>query len=111
MAGCVCGECGVPYETLGLDIVLPDDQWLMIFPDYEEAGGILCGSCIAKRAAMLPHATVIHAYIDLAPVGPGPQARIFTATPDVPSVQIQGDPCPKCGGCDFYCADCCPATP
>lgn len=23
-----------------------------------------------------------------------------------PSVQIQGCPCPKCGSCDFYCADC-----
>lgn len=20
--------------------------------------------------------------------------------------QIMGSPCPKCGGCDYYCADC-----
>lgn len=81
MRPCVCEDCGAPYETMGLDIVLPDDQWEMICPG-RDGGGILCGSCIAKRAAILPCATVIHAYIDLVPVGPGPQARIFTTTPD-----------------------------
>lgn len=26
--------------------------------------------------------------------------------PVAPSVQIQGCPCPRRGGCDFYCAEC-----
>lgn len=60
----VCRECGVPYETLGLDITLPDDQWAMIYP---EDGGILCANCIAKRAARLPRAIAIRAYIEFAP--------------------------------------------
>lgn len=62
--GCSCRECGLPYEDLGLDITLPDDQWLMIHP---EGGGILCGSCIAKRAAFLPRAIALRAYIEFAP--------------------------------------------
>lgn len=67
MQSCFCQDCGVPYDTLGLDITLPDDQWLMIYP---EDGGILCGSCIAKRAEELPRAIAIRAYIEFAPNPP-----------------------------------------
>ena len=28
------------------------------------------------------------------------------AIPASPDWYIRGHPCPKCGGCDFYCADC-----
>lgn len=30
------------------------------------------------------------------------------AAPDRAKIQIHGDPCPNCGGCDFYCAECYP---
>lgn len=42
-----CRDCGVPYSELGLDLVLPDQQWKAICPE----GGILCPNCIAKRAS------------------------------------------------------------
>ena len=41
-----CLDCGVEYETLGLDMVLPDQQWKGICPE----NGILCANCICKRA-------------------------------------------------------------
>lgn len=41
-----CLDCGVEYGTLGLDIVLPDQQWKAICPE----DGILCANCICKRA-------------------------------------------------------------
>jgi len=56
-----CRDCGIPYSELGLDLVLPDQQWERIFP---EEGGILCANCICKRAAKRDGATVIHAWID-----------------------------------------------
>ena len=59
----LCRECGLPYEEHGLDITLPDEQWLMIHP---QDGGVLCGTCIAKRAERLPRAIAIRAYIELA---------------------------------------------
>lgn len=41
-----CRDCKIPYSGLGLDLVLPDQQWNKIAPD----GGILCPNCICKRA-------------------------------------------------------------
>ena len=58
-----CLDCGTPYSELGLDLVLPDEQWLMIHP--EGMGGILCASCIVKRAEKLKGATVVLAEIDI----------------------------------------------
>lgn len=68
MEPCACEDCGTPYETLGLDVVLPDDQWEMIRPG---GGDILCGTCIAKRAEKLFRAIVIKAYIEFGSVGIG----------------------------------------
>jgi len=56
-----CDDCKTDYEDLGLDIVFPASQWNMIKPD---GYGILCGNCIAKRAAELPQAIAIRARID-----------------------------------------------
>lgn len=42
-----CLDCGLPYEVMGVDLVLPDQQWKVICP---EAGGILCANCLCKRA-------------------------------------------------------------
>ncbi len=58
-----CEDCGTPYKDLGLDMVLPDELWLMIHP--EGMGGILCASCIVKRAEELEGTTVVLAEIDI----------------------------------------------
>ena len=58
-----CLDCGLPYRELGLDLVLPDEQWLMIHPEGE--GGILCANCMMKRAEKLKGATVVLAKIDV----------------------------------------------
>jgi len=41
-----CLDCGAEYENLGLDMVLPDQQWKAICPEDK----ILCANCICKRA-------------------------------------------------------------
>lgn len=56
-----CLDCGMPYGDFGLDVVLPDDQWLMIHPEKD---GLLCASCIVKRASKLPTAIIVKASIE-----------------------------------------------
>ncbi len=58
-----CLDCGLPYEELGLDLVLPDEQWLLIHP--EGLHGILCANCIVKRTEKLKGATVVFASINI----------------------------------------------
>jgi hypothetical protein len=58
-----CLDCGTPYSEMGLDLVLPDEQWLKIHP--EGLHGILCASCIMKRAEKIKGSTVVLARIDL----------------------------------------------
>ncbi len=45
-----CRDCGMHYSSFGMDIVLPDDQWARI---AEDGAGLLCGTCIARRAKAL----------------------------------------------------------
>lgn len=47
-----CKDCGLPYESFGLDTTLSDEQWIMIHPQGE--GGLLCANCIINRASHLP---------------------------------------------------------
>lgn len=49
-----CEDCGRPYgDEYGFpDLIVPDDVWLMISP-RGDFGGLLCPSCICKRAAVL----------------------------------------------------------
>ena len=56
-----CEDCGILYKKFGLDLMLPDGQWLMIHP--EGLGGILCASCMMIRAKRLRGATVVLAKI------------------------------------------------
>jgi hypothetical protein len=58
MAEVICSDCGAEYESLGCDLVLPDQQWKIICPE----GGILCANCICQRASKLS-ATVILAWV------------------------------------------------
>ena len=51
-----CLDCGAEYGSTGLDLVLPDQQWMVIF---SEASGILCPTCICKRAATLGGTAVV----------------------------------------------------
>jgi len=55
-----CGDCGLPYSEMGLDLVLPDQQWNKLFP---EKYGILCANCICKRAKRLG-GTVVLSWVD-----------------------------------------------
>jgi hypothetical protein len=41
-----CRDCQLPYSEMGVDLVLPDQQWKKIAPE----GGVLCANCICKRA-------------------------------------------------------------
>jgi hypothetical protein len=40
------------YETQHLDFTLSAEQWKLIHP---EVGGVLCATCIVRRAAKIPH--------------------------------------------------------
>ena len=55
-----CLDCGTDYDKMGLDLVLPNQQWEILCPE----NGILCANCIAKRADKLEGASVILAWID-----------------------------------------------
>lgn len=54
-----CKDCGIRYSSLGLDLVLPDQQWNHIAP----GAGILCPNCICKRASHYG-GTAVLAWID-----------------------------------------------
>lgn len=54
-----CIDCGLEYKSMGLDLVLPDQQWKIVCPE----DGILCANCICKRSAKLG-GTVILSWID-----------------------------------------------
>ena len=55
-----CIDCGIEYKDLGVDVVLPDQQWKYICPE----NGILCANCISKRASNIEGATVMYVWID-----------------------------------------------
>jgi hypothetical protein len=55
-----CFDCGLLYSDMGLDLVLPDQQWKVIFP---EENGVLCANCICKRAEKHGGAAVL-AWVD-----------------------------------------------
>lgn len=54
-----CLDCGKPYSEMGLDLVLPDQQWKRICPE----DGILCANCICQRAAKFG-GTCVQAWVD-----------------------------------------------
>lgn len=56
-----CHDCGLSYSKFGLDFVLPDQQWKVIFP---EQNGLLCANCICRRAANNSAATVVLGWVD-----------------------------------------------
>lgn len=55
-----CIDCGLPYADFGLDLVLPDQQWIIIHPGIN---GVLCSNCICSRASK-HSGTVVLAWID-----------------------------------------------
>lgn len=56
-----CLDCGKPYGDFGLDMLLPNEQWILIHPEKD---GLLCACCIVKRASKLPTAIVVKAIIE-----------------------------------------------
>lgn len=67
-----CMDCGLPYADFPLDTTLPDEQWRMI---HNSEGGLLCASCIVKRASRLPGVIAVRAIIEFAG-GSVPNTRI-----------------------------------
>lgn len=57
-----CLDCGIPYKSFGVDVTLPDDQWQLIHPDKD---GLLCGTCIARRAQKLDCVVALRAKLEL----------------------------------------------
>ena len=57
-----CADCGKPYDDFGLDMVLSDEQWLMIFP---QKNGLLCANCIVNRASKLKGSIIVKASIQV----------------------------------------------
>ena len=60
-----CKDCEITYDNHGLDMVLPRSQWALINDGDPDAGGVLCGTCIARRASRVPGATVCHVIIEV----------------------------------------------
>lgn len=58
-----CIDCGRAYSEFGVDLTLPDDQWKLIHPGDD---GLLCASCIARRAAQLPGIIALRCRLDIA---------------------------------------------
>lgn len=54
-----CADCGLEYKNMGLDLVLPDQQWKVLSPD----DNILCANCICIRARK-HGGTVVMAWVD-----------------------------------------------
>lgn len=44
-----CSNCLTDLDSIGIDLVIPDQQWKAIAPE----GFMLCPNCIARRAAKL----------------------------------------------------------
>lgn len=59
-----CMDCRAIYADFPLDTTVPDEQWAMIHPS---GGGVLCASCIVKRAAKLPGIIAVRAWFEFAP--------------------------------------------
>lgn len=58
--GVGCMDCHLPYSQFGLDTYFPRQQWQEI-SGRDDGGGLLCPTCIARRAAALGRYSVIWA--------------------------------------------------
>jgi len=69
-----CADCGRPYETFDLDVVVPDEQWRDICPtppSGDSDGGILCGACVICRGSKLPGVVVARLHFEFRGVRAG----------------------------------------
>lgn len=55
-----CIDCGRDYDDFGLDITLPNAQWVTLCPE----DGLLCGTCIAKRSEKIEGVIGIRAVLE-----------------------------------------------
>jgi hypothetical protein len=58
-----CKDCGMPYNQFGLDLVLPDEQFIEI---NGSINGLLCPTCICRRASDIPGYVVVLAELKTA---------------------------------------------
>jgi hypothetical protein len=59
-----CMDCGIDYGEFGMDTLMSNEQWRMIHPDD---WGLLCASCIVKRASKLPDVLWVEARLVFEP--------------------------------------------
>jgi hypothetical protein len=59
-----CMDCGKDYNEFGMDVVLPDSQWVLINPKKD---GLLCAQCIVDRVSRIDGSIVVHAIIEFKP--------------------------------------------
>ena len=60
----LCKDCGLDYEEHGVDITFPHSQWNLLIGN-DHGGGVLCGTCIAKRASNIAGCVAIRAKLDV----------------------------------------------
>lgn len=64
-----CEDCDLLYEDFGIDTTIPNLQWEAIRPN-SEGGGILCASCMVKRASKLEGILAARMVFEFAPGKP-----------------------------------------
>lgn len=61
----MCWDCGLDYKEFGSDITFSNSQWNDICPEASNGGGLLCGTCIARRVNDLPGSIAIRAVVEI----------------------------------------------
>lgn len=63
----VCLDCSLPYDEFGMDTTVPNLQWEMIMG---HEGGILCASCMVKRASKIRGVLAARMVFEIVPGDP-----------------------------------------
>jgi hypothetical protein len=87
-----CHDCGCPDAEMPLDTVLTLKQWQLICPE----DGMLCASCIVRRASKLPgiiNACLRLQFVEDYDAEPLPGGRFF----QIMKAIERGDSLAKCG--------------
>ena len=75
-----CCDCHRPYAEFGLDTILSDEQWAMVWPNRD---GLLCANCIVRRASSLPGIIIVRASLEFAETGESAMEKQAVIKPGV----------------------------
>lgn len=56
-----CMECGLLYKEFGIDVNVPDDQWVLLM-GRPAGDGMMCGACLIEAGAK--HKQFTWAYLE-----------------------------------------------